>query len=66
MTRNNEIRFRIRNMTCNHCIRIITKATESAIPGTNVTVDLKRHIVTVSGLLESLKEKATRRKAARK
>jgi len=55
MTENREISFHVRDMSCNHCVKTITDAIESTIPGTHVAIDLDRHIVTVTGTSDKIR-----------
>jgi len=45
----NQIIFRVPDMTCHHCVKMISQAIESAIEGAHVSADLANHTVTVSG-----------------
>ena len=41
--------FEVNDMTCGHCVAVITKAVEAAAPGANVRIDLATHRVTIDG-----------------
>lgn len=39
--------FKVKDMTCGHCVSAITKAVEAADPGARVRVDLAAHRVQI-------------------
>ena len=41
--------FEVNDMTCGHCVGVITKAVKAAAPGADVRIDLATHRVTVDG-----------------
>lgn len=41
--------FEVNDMTCGHCVGVITKAVEAAAPGADVRIDLATHRVTIDG-----------------
>ena len=41
--------FNVPDMTCGHCVSMITKAVKEAVPGATVATDLAAHRVTVDG-----------------
>jgi copper chaperone len=41
--------FRVDDMTCGHCVGVITKAVQSLDANAKVAADLGRHLVTVEG-----------------
>ncbi|OZI49745.1 heavy-metal-associated domain-containing protein [Bordetella genomosp. 4] len=41
--------FNVPDMTCGHCVSMITKAVKEAVPGATVATDLSAHRVTVDG-----------------
>jgi copper chaperone len=43
--------FAVQNMTCNHCIRTITRALQSIESGAKVAVDLAAGTVAIEGAL---------------
>lgn len=45
------MKFAVQNMTCNHCIRTITRALQSIDSGAKVSVDLATATVAVEGAL---------------
>ncbi len=40
--------FEINDMTCGHCVGVITKAIKSVAPGADVQIDLAAHRVTIN------------------
>ncbi|OZI74985.1 heavy-metal-associated domain-containing protein [Bordetella genomosp. 12] len=42
------VAFIVPDMTCGHCVKTITQAVQSAVPGAQVEIDLPAHRVTVS------------------
>lgn len=43
------VRFKVAEMTCNHCAGTIRKAFEQTMPGTAISIDLAAREVTVAG-----------------
>jgi copper chaperone len=43
------VTLRVDDMTCGHCAATVTKAVESAIPGSSVVADPAGHLVSVFG-----------------
>lgn len=43
------VRFKVSDMTCNHCVAAIRNGLDEAMPGTAVTIDLDAKEVTVAG-----------------
>lgn len=43
------IEFKVEGMTCNHCVRTVTRAVQSVDPGAEVNVDLEGGKVRVKG-----------------
>ena len=41
--------FTVNDMSCNHCVGTISKALEEALPGADISVDLKTHTVSFTG-----------------
>ena len=41
--------FEVNDMTCGHCVGVITKAVEAAAPGASVRIDLATRRVTIDG-----------------
>ena len=41
--------FEVNDMTCGHCVDVITKAVVAVAPGASVRIDLPTHRVTVDG-----------------
>jgi copper chaperone len=41
--------FHVEDMTCGHCVSTITKAVKDADPKAVVDIDLKSHLVRISG-----------------
>ncbi len=41
--------FTVNDMTCGHCVGTVRKALETALPGTEVSVDLETHKVSFTG-----------------
>ena len=39
--------FEVKDMTCGHCVSVITKAVNAAAPGADVRIDLATHRVTI-------------------
>ena len=46
------MKFAVQNMTCNHCVRTITRALQAIDSGAKVVVDLPGGTVTVEGALD--------------
>lgn len=40
--------FTVSDMTCGHCVKAITQAVQTAVPGATVDVDLASHRVSVT------------------
>lgn len=47
------MKFAVQNMTCNHCVRTITRALQAIDSGARVAVDLAGGTVTVEGALDA-------------
>jgi copper chaperone len=45
--------FEVNDMTCGHCVGVITKALDQAVPGATVEIDLPAHRVRVSGSVDA-------------
>ncbi|AOB33597.1 heavy metal transporter [Bordetella sp. H567] len=43
------LQYQVPDMSCDHCVRVITQAVTQAVPGAAVQVDLANHRVTVTG-----------------
>ena len=43
------IEFKVEGMTCNHCVKAVTRAVQSVDPGAEVDVDLEGGKVRVKG-----------------
>jgi copper chaperone len=43
------LQYRVPDMSCDHCVKVITRAVTEAVPGTVVQADLANHAVTVTG-----------------
>lgn len=41
--------FKVPDMTCSHCVGVITKAVKDVAPQASVDVDLERHLVRIQG-----------------
>ena len=41
------IAFKVQDMTCGHCISVITQAVQQADAGAQVHIDLAHHLVTI-------------------
>jgi len=39
--------FKVKGMSCNHCVQAVTKAVEQVAPGSRTDIDLKKGIVAV-------------------
>lgn len=46
------IQFSVPDMSCGHCVGVITKAVQQAAPGASVSTDLASHRVTVEGVAD--------------
>lgn len=44
--------FIVSDMTCNHCVRTITKAVQAVSPGATVAADLAAHRVSIEAQAE--------------
>jgi copper chaperone len=49
------LRYQVPDMSCDHCVRAITKAVQAVEPGASVQVDLPNHRVQVTGTEESIR-----------
>ena len=45
--------FEVSDMTCGHCVKVVTAAIKNAAPDADVTIDLPKHIVRVTGVNEA-------------
>lgn len=52
--------FEVNDMTCGHCVSVITKAVNAVAPGADVQIDLATHRVTIGATTAD----ATRLRAA--
>ncbi|OZI29766.1 heavy metal transporter [Bordetella genomosp. 10] len=43
------LQYQVPDMTCGHCVKTITGAVTTAVPGTAVQADVATHRVTVTG-----------------
>lgn len=43
------LQYQVPDMSCDHCVKAITRAVVEAVPGASVQVDLPNHRVTVTG-----------------
>ena len=43
------LQYQVPDMSCDHCVKAITRAVTEVLPGAAVRVDLPKHQVTVSG-----------------
>lgn len=43
------LQYQVPDMSCDHCVKAITRAVTQALPGAAVQVDLPDHRVTVTG-----------------
>lgn len=43
------LQYQVPDMTCGHCVKTITGAVTTAVPGATVQADVASHLVTVSG-----------------
>ncbi len=41
--------FEVNDMTCGHCVGVITKAVKAVAPGADLHIDLATHRVTIDG-----------------
>jgi copper chaperone len=41
------LKYRVEDMSCDHCVNAITRAVKDAEPGASVAVDLQQHMVNV-------------------
>ena len=41
--------FEVKDMTCGHCVSVVTKAINAVAPGAAVRIDLATHRVTIDG-----------------
>lgn len=46
------IQFHVPDMTCGHCVGVITKAVQQVAPSATVNTDLATHRVTVDGIAD--------------
>jgi copper chaperone len=43
------LQYQVPDMSCDHCVKAITRAVTDSIPGVSVQIDLPNHRVTVTG-----------------
>lgn len=41
------LQYSVQDMSCQHCVKVITQAVTEAVPGAQVEIDLARHLVWV-------------------
>lgn len=46
--------YRVKDMTCGHCVATITKAVRDADPGAEIEVDLPQHLVRIGSSTEAV------------
>jgi len=46
------LEFHVEDMTCSHCVSMITKAVKGADPKASVEIDLKSHLVRIDGTVD--------------
>ena len=51
------MRFKVKGMTCGHCVKTVAEAVERAIPGAKVSVDLATGIVGVEATDQSTRDR---------
>lgn len=49
MSGEKDVKFKVEDMSCSHCVSTIRKALEETMPGTDVAISLDDHEVTVAG-----------------
>ncbi len=47
------IQFNVNDMTCGHCVSVITKAAKAVEPGAKVEIDLKARLVRIEAESEA-------------
>lgn len=52
-----EINFNVQDMTCGHCVSVITRAIQSVAPAAKVRVDLPSRTVSVQGEVSEVEAK---------
>jgi copper chaperone len=57
------LQYQVPDMSCDHCVKVITRAITEAVPGTAVQADLANHAVAVTGTDEGLRVEAAIRAA---
>ncbi|WP_306309136.1 heavy-metal-associated domain-containing protein [Acidocella aminolytica] len=52
------LEFKVGGMTCGHCVRAVTNAVHTVVPGADVAVDLNHGVVKIDGDLATIPTEA--------